>query len=157
MSETQSPLQLINLDEILNPKPPYECKAIRKNTDLIKLQEQEPFLFQEEYEKYVMQNGNIVYTREIEIGNYDWYEDEEQETEIEIISKEEWEKLPAKSTGKLAKFRKEIENCVWKSRGSGINHYSKWFEYPLYHIENMAKEIPVPKLTYRIPELESKK
>jgi len=151
MKSDIQPLQTINLEEILNPKPPYECKSIRSNPDIIKLQEQEPILFQEEYEKYIMKDGVIVYTREIEVGNYDWYEDEEQQSELEIISSEEWNKLPLQSTSELAKFSKDMEYYIWKSRGNGIHHYSKWFEFPVYHLKDMAKMIKVPKLEYDIP------
>lgn len=151
MNKSNDLLQVINLEEILNPKPSYECNSIRQNPDLIKLQEQEPILFQEEYEKYVMKDGVIVYTREIEIGSYDWYEDEEQQTEPEIISKDEWEKLPAASTGELVKFRKDVESCIWKSRSNGIYHYSKWSEFPVYHIDEMFEKIDVPQLEIRKP------
>jgi len=147
MSESTNPLLTINLKKILNPKPPYECEVTRTNPDLIKLQEQEPILFQEEYEKYIMNDGKVVYTREIE----DAYDDDEPQNELEIINIEEWNKLPAESTGELAKFRKEIESCVWKSRGNGIHHYSKWHKFPVYHIETMFKKIDVPQLELQEP------
>jgi len=147
-----SPLETIKIDNLVNPKPPYECEAIRTNPDLTKLQEQEPILFQEDYEKYVMKDGKVVYTREIDVGSYDAYEDEEQQTELDIISIEEYNKLPAESTGELAKFRKEIEACVWKARGNGINHYSKWYAFHVFYTgADMFKKIDVPKLEFRVP------
>jgi len=61
-------------------------------------------------------------------------------------------RLSLGETGKLAKFRKEIENCVWKARGNGINHYSKWFEFPVSPIDDeMFKKIDIPQLELREP------
>ncbi len=154
LSENINPLQTINLEKLLNPKPPYECHAIRRNPDLIKLADEEPPLFREDYEEYTMASGQKVYQREIMIDvDYDEWD---SYTDIQIISQEEWEQLPIQSTGKLAKFRKEIESCVWKSRGNGIHHYSKWHEFPVFHLDNMFKKIDVPKLEFRETSFDAK-
>lgn len=145
MNEKQNPLQILNPSDMLIPKPPYECKSIRKNLDIIKLQEEEPDLFQNDYEEYIMKSGHVVYTRMVEVDNYDWYEDE---SNIEIISIYEYKDLPERSSGKLAKFYKEINTHIWKARRNGINHYHPWHE-PIYNWESMMKKIPVHELIIR--------
>ena len=149
MTVMQESLSILNLEKLLNPKPPYECKSIRKNPDLIKLEHEESPLFREDYEEYVMTSGQKVYQREITIDG-DWYEDDSH-TEIQIISQEEWEQLPIQSTGELEIFRKEINQYVWKARKNGIIHYHPWHE-PVYDIDNMMKKIPVSELKLRIPD-----
>jgi len=147
MNEKINTLQIINLEKLLNPKPPYECKSIRVNPDIIKLQEQEPDLFQDDYEEYIMKCGDVVYTRMVEVNSFDWNEDEITESDIEIISFDEYKNLPERSSGKLAKFHKEIYTCVWKARKNGINHYHSWHE-PVYFGKELLKMIPVPELKF---------
>ena len=148
----ESPLNIINIFESLNPKPPYECHSIRRNPDLIKLEYEEPPLFREDYEEYIMTSGQKVYQREFTIDG-DWYEDDSYD-EIQIISREEWEELPIQSTGKLATFHKEINKKVWEARGNGINHYHTWHE-PVYHLPDMMEKIAIPQLELRRPTLDN--
>ena len=147
------PIQILDIFSKLNPKPPYECKSIRTNPDLIKLREKEPPLFQDEYEVYILKSGQQVFTREVEQdGYFDWYEGEQPNTELDIISQEEWNKLPKRSSGKLAKFKKEIEKYVWESRGNGIHHYHPWHERSSYFGADMLEKIPVPELVINLPQ-----
>lgn len=143
----ESALKTLNLFEMLNPKPPYECKGIRRNPDLIKLSKEEPPLFQEDYDEYVMNSGQRVYTREITTSAADWEKDDDY-TETQIISLEEWLQLPKQSTGVLAAFHKEIDRCVWAARKNGINHYHPWHE-PVYYLDEMMTKIDVPQLEIR--------
>jgi len=149
----ESPLKIMNLFELLNPKPPYECKSIRQNPDLISLQHNEPSLFRDSYTEYVMKSGMTVYTREIQVESFDYDEDIETDTEIEIISKDDWELLPVRSDGELAKFEKILQQKVWESRKNGINHYHPWHE-PVYYIDEMLEKIPIPQLQSRIPNVQ---
>lgn len=137
----ESPLETINIKELLNPKPPYECHAIRRNPDLEALEHP---IYQEDYEEYVMKSGQIVYTTE----NIEY--DDEEYSNIEIISFEEWKQLPQMSE-KLQALQKEINRCVWEARGNGVNHYQPWHE-PVYHLDEMMEKISVPQLELRIPE-----
>lgn len=141
-------LQVLDIFKLLNPKPPYECKSIRKNPDLITLQEKEPDLFRDSYSEYVMKSGVIVYTREIEFETFDYNEEIDYDTELEIISKEDYESLPVRSDGELAKFEKILQQKVWESRKNGINHHHPWHE-PVYHIDEMFEKIEVPELEFR--------
>lgn len=147
----ESPLQILNISKFLNPKHPYECKSIRDNSDLITLQEKEPILFRDSYEEYAMKSGMVVYTREIDVESFDWDGDVEINTELEIISKEDWESLPVRSDGELAKFQKILQQKVWESRKNGINHYHPWHE-PMYYLDEMMQTIELPTLVARIPD-----
>lgn len=147
----ESTLQTLNISKILNPKPPYECKSIRNNPDLIALQEKEPTLFQDSYEEYIMRSGMAVYTKEIDVESFDLYENLEINTELEIISKKDWESLPIRSDGELDKFQKVLQQNVWESRKNGINHYHPWHK-PIYHFDQSMQLIDIPKLMCRIPE-----
>jgi len=138
-------LEVLDLLKTSNPKPPYECKAIRRNPDLIKIENKEPPLFREDYEEHVMSSGQKVYQREFTVDG-SWYDDETYD-EIEIISREEWEQLPIQSTGELEVFRKEINKKVWGARGNGINHYHPWYE-SAYHIDSMFDKIELPQLEF---------
>ena len=146
----ETSLQVLDILKLTNPKPPYECHSIRRNPDLITLQHNEPDLFQDSYSEYVMRSGTTVYTREIEIKNTGWYEDGENNTELEIISKEDYESLPVRSDGVLAKFEKLIQQKVWEARKNGINHYQPWHD-PVYYFDDIMKKIEVPQLEFRTP------
>lgn len=139
----ESALQIMNIQEILNPKPPYKCHSQKRNPDLEALWHS---VYQENYEEYTMKSGQIVYTKQ----NIEYGYDDEENIDIEIISLEELKELPQRS-GKLSALTKEINRCVVEARGNGINHYQSWHE-PIYHLDEMMKKIQIPNLELRTPE-----
>lgn len=135
-------LQTINLSSELfantSQTPPYRCKSHKVNPELHNL---ESNLFRESFYQMESESGIKISAYVREIGSYD-------EPYTEILTEEEWLKLPTKSP-RIDEIKKEISKGEDAEFFTGIRHYRN---YSQWNLAEMMQEIPVPELKAKIPD-----
>lgn len=140
------PLSIINLLEKpyghTSQNMPYQCKSNKKNVELHNLEHN---IFREYYYQMESESGIIIPAYARDVGSYD-------EANIEILTEEEWMKLPIRPP-RIDELKKEISKGKDGEFFTGIKHYRNYTGWPL---ADMMQTIDVPNLEYRIPDIRSK-